>query len=160
MRKVITNTTPVLSLLKIDKLDILKELYGQIIIPNAVYQEIEEGKYKEFYTDLKQIDWIIIKSIKDKKSCEYFVDLDNGETEVLILAKEINADLIILDEIIGRRYCKVLKYNLTGTLGVLLRAKEKGIIKSVKSLLFELIEKGTWLNPKLINEVLKISKEK
>jgi len=48
MRKVISNTTPILSLLKIDKLNILKELYGQVIIPNAVYQEIEEGKHKKF----------------------------------------------------------------------------------------------------------------
>ena len=159
MRKVISNTTPILSLLKINKLEILKELYGQVIIPNAVYQEIEEGKHKEFYKDLKKIDWLIIKDIKDPNSREYFVDLDDGEAEVLILAKELNADLVILDEILGRRYAKVLEFNLTGTLGVLLKAKEKGIIKSLKELLTELTEKGSWLNPKLIKEVLKISKE-
>ena len=159
MRRVISNTTPILSLLKIDKLEILKELYEQVIIPNAVYKEIEEGKHKEFYKDLKKIDWLIIKDIKDQNSREYFVDLDDGEAEVLILAKELNADLVILDEILGRRYAKVLKFNLTGTLGVLLKAKEKGIIKSLKELLTELTEKGTWLNTKLIKEVLKISKE-
>jgi len=159
MRKVISNTTPILSLLKINKLEILKELYGQVTIPNAVYQEVEEGKHKEFYKDLKKIDWLIIKDIKDQNSREYFVDLDDGEAEVLILAKELNADLVILDEILGRRYAKVLEFNLTGTLGVLLKAKEKGIIKSLKELLTELTEKGTWLNPKLIKEVLKISKE-
>ena len=159
MRKVISNTTPILSLLKIDKLEILKELYEQVIIPNAVYQEIEEGKHKEFYKDLKKIDWLIIKDIKDPNSRKYFVDLDDGEAEVLILAKELNADLVILDEILGRRYAKVLDYKLTGTLGVLLKAKEKGIIKSLKVLLTELTEKGTWLNPKLIKEVLKIANE-
>jgi len=159
MRRVISNTTPILSLLKIDKLEILKELYEQVIIPNAVYQEIEEGKHKEFYKDLKKIDWLIIKDIKDPNSRKYFVDLDDGEAEVLILAKELNADLVILDEILGRRYAKVLDYKLTGTLGVLLKAKEKGIIKSLKVLLTELTEKGTWLNPKLIKEVLKIANE-
>ena len=159
MRKVISNTTPILSLLKIDKLNILKELYGQVIIPNAVYQEIEEGKHKKFYKDLKQIDWLVIKNIKDQNSREYFVDLDDGEAEVLILAKELNADLVILDEILGRRYAKILDFNLTGTLGILLKAKEKGIVKSLTELLTELTEKGTWLNPKLIKEVLKISKE-
>jgi len=159
MRKVISNTTPILSLLKINKLEILKELYGQIIIPNAVYQEIEEGKHKEFYTNLKEIDWIVINSIKDQNSRAYFVDLDDGEAEVLILAKELNADLVILDEILGRRYAKVLEFNLTGTLGVLLKAKEKGIVSSLKNLLHELTEKGTWLNPKLITKVLEISKE-
>lgn len=160
MRKIISNTTPILSLLKINKLEILKELYGQVIIPNAVYQEIEEGKHKEYYKDLTKIDWLIIKRIKDESSRDYFVDLDDGEAEVLILAKELNADLVILDEILGRRYAKVLKYKLTGTLGVLLKSKEKGIIKSLKLLLTELTEKGTWLNPKLIKEVLKIANEK
>lgn len=160
MRKIISNTTPILSLLKINKLEILKELYGQVIIPNAVYQEIEEGRHKEYYKDLTKIDWLIIKRIKDESSRDYFVDLDDGEAEVLILAKELNADLVILDEILGRRYAKVLKYKLTGTLGVLLKSKEKGIIKSLKLLLTELTEKGTWLNPKLIKEVLKIANEK
>ena len=159
MRKVISNTTPILSLLKIDKLDILKELYGQVIIPNAVYQEIEDGKHKEYYKDLTKIDWLIIQKITDENSRDYFVDLDDGEAEVLILAKELNADLVILDEILGRRYAKVLEYKLTGTLGVLLKAKEKGIIKSLKVLLFELTKKGTWLNPKLIKEVLRIANE-
>ena len=159
MRKVISNTTPILSLLKIDKLEILKELYSQVIIPNAVYQEIENGKHKEYYKDLTKIDWLIIQKIKDDNSRDYFVDLDDGEAEVLILAKELNADLVILDEILGRRYAKVLDYKLTGTLGVLLKAKEKGIIKSLKVLLTELTEKGTWLNPKLIKEVLRIGNE-
>jgi len=113
MRKVISNTTPILSLLKIE----------------------------------------------NTNSRDYFVDLDDGEAEVLILAKELNADLVILDEILGRRYAKTLKYNLTGTLGILLKAKENGIIKSLKELLSELTEKGTWLNPKLIQEVLRLSKE-
>lgn len=159
MRKIISNTTPILSLLKINKLEILKELYGQVIIPNAVYQEVEAGKHKEFYKDLTQFDWLIIKDIKDTNSREYFIDFDDGEAEVLILAKEINADLVILDEILGRRYAEILKFNLTGTLGVLLKAKEKKIIKSLKELLNELTEKGTWLNPKLINTVLEISNE-
>ena len=99
MRKVISNTTPILSLLKINKLNILKELYGEIIVPNAVFLEIEEGKNKPYYTDLKSISWINILNIQDSKSLDKFEDLDAGEAEVIILANEINADLIIIDEI-------------------------------------------------------------
>ncbi len=159
MRKVISNTTPILSLLKIDKIDILKELYGKIIIPLAVYQEIEKGKYKQYYQDITLLNWIEIKKIQDTNSTDYFFDLDDGEAEVLILAKEINADLVLLDEIIGRRYAKQLKINLTGTIGILLKAKEKGLIISIKDLLLELVEKGTWLNTKLISKVLLMAKE-
>jgi len=159
MRKIITNTTPVLSLLKIDKLDLLKELYGEVTVPNAVYQEIEKGKHKPYYQDLKLVDWIKIEQIKNTDSLAFFVDLDKGEAEVLILAKEQKADLVILDEIMGRRYAKRLELNLMGTMGVLLKAKEKGMIDSIREILTELTEKGTWLNPKLIKKVIDLSNE-
>ena len=160
MLKVISNTTPILSLLKIDKLNLLKELYGKIIIPEAVFREIENGKEKPYYKDLTKIDWIEIQKIKNKSSRAYFTDLDEGEAEVLILANEQNADLIIMDEIIGRRYVKHLGINLTGTIGVLLKAKNRGLIGSVKNLLTELTEKGTWLNPGLISKILMLADEK
>lgn len=159
MRKIISNTTPIISLLKINKLSLLKKLYGKIIVPFAVYQEIEEGKDKPYYTDLFSINWIEIKKIQNSKSREYIFDLDKGEAEVLILAKEIDADLAILDEIMGRRYAKQLGIVLSGTIGVLLKAKEKGYISSLKNILSELTEKGTWLNPKLISKVLEIAGE-
>lgn len=160
MRKIISNTTPILSLLKINKLHLLRELYGKIIIPNAVFQEIEKGKDKLFYKNLALLDWIIIETIKNNNPKEYIFDLDEGEAEVLILAKEQNADLVIMDEITGRRYAKQLNLNLTGTIGILLKAKETGLIKSVKKLLTELIEKGTWLHPNLISKTLELANEK
>ena len=159
MRKIITNTTPIISLLKIDKLELLKELYGELTVPNAVYQGIEKGKHKPYYQNLKLVDWIKIEKIKNTDSLAFFVDLDKGEAEVLILAKEQKADLVILDEIMGRRYAKSLELNLTGTIGVLLKAKEKGMIDSIQEILTELTEKGTWLNPKLIKRVIDLSNE-
>jgi len=60
MHKVISNTTPILSLLKIDKLDLLKELYEKVTIPFAVFQEIENGKEKQYYQDLTLLSWIEI----------------------------------------------------------------------------------------------------
>ena len=159
MRKIISNTTPILSLLKIGKLSLLKELYEKVIVPTAVYIEIENGKEKPYYQDLTQIDWIEIQEIRNPDSKAYFLDLDDGEAEVLILAKEQNADLVIMDEIMGRRYAKQLGFSLTGTIGILLKLKEKGFIESIKDLLIELTEKGTWLSPKLIAKVIKLSNE-
>ena len=159
MHKTISNTTPIISLLKIGKLNLLKELYGKIIIPTAVYQEIERGKEKRYYHDLKLIDWIEIQEISNPDSRDYFLDLNDGEAEVLILSKEQKADLVIMDEIMGRRYAKQLEFNLTGTIGILLKSKEKGLITSLKDLLIELNKKGTWLSPKLISEAIKLAKE-
>ena len=133
MRKIISNTTPILSLLKLDKLYLLKKLYGRVIVPFAVYHEIEEGKEKPYYQDLTLLKWIEIRKIKNPNSRDYLIDLDDGEAEVLILAKEINADLVILDEIMGRRYAKQFEINLTGTIGILLKAKENGLVSSIKT---------------------------
>jgi predicted nucleic acid-binding protein len=160
MRKIISNTTPILSLLKIGKLDLLEKMYSKIIIPKAVFEEIENGKEKSYYVDLSLIDWIDIREISNTDSRSYFVDLDDGEAEVLVLAKELKADLVIMDELMGRRFAKQLDYNLTGTIGVLLKAKENKVIPSIGKLLNELTEKGTWISPKLIEKVLGIAKEK
>ena len=65
MLKVVSNTTPIISLLKIGKLNIFKDLYGEIFIPQEVFNEIEAGKNKEFYTDLSKIDWIKIEKINN-----------------------------------------------------------------------------------------------
>jgi predicted nucleic acid-binding protein len=159
MRKVISNTTPIISLMKINKLFLLKELYQKIIIPSAVFEEIENGKDKPFYQNLKKFDWIQIHKIKNQPSIKYIFDLDKGEAEVLILADEIQADLIIMDEVMGRRYAKQLEFRLTGTIGILLKAKELGLITSLKEHIDELIEKGTWLSPSLVSKALKIAEE-
>jgi uncharacterized protein len=76
MRKVVSNTTPILSLLKIGQLEILERLYGQITIPHEVYQEIEAGKAKDAYIDLSVVKWVSIEKIKNPKSLSFFMDLD------------------------------------------------------------------------------------
>ena len=74
MPKVVSNTTPIISLLKIGKLSILADLYQEIIIPKEVFNEIENGKSKPYYIDLSKLNWIEIKEIKDEKSLSYFLD--------------------------------------------------------------------------------------
>ena len=159
MLKVVSNTTPIISLLKIGKLEILKNLYGNIYISNGVFNEIEAGKNKIFYKDLSQVAWIFIQDIKNKKAIDYFLDLDKGEAESIILASEIDADLIILDETLGRFHAKHAGLKITGTLGVLLKAKQLAIIPVIKPLLLELKSKDIWLSKKLILKVLKIANE-
>ncbi|MCF8336962.1 MAG: DUF3368 domain-containing protein [Bacteroidales bacterium] len=155
MPKVVSNTTPIISLLKLSRLSILKDLYSEISIPHAVYQEIEAGNSKKYYQDLSKLDWVSIVKVKDKEAIKYFLDLDAGEAEAIVLANELQADLIIVDESLGRFYAKHAGLNVTGTIGVLIKAKKKGIIKELKPLLFELIKKDVWISKKLVSDVLK-----
>lgn len=108
MPKIVSNTTPIISLLKLNRLELLQKLYEQINIPTAVYEEIEAGKTKGYYKDLSKIAWINITDIQDKQAVKYFLDLDAGEAEAIVLATEIKADLILLDEKLGRFHAKHL----------------------------------------------------
>ena len=154
MHKIVSNTTPLISLLKLSRLDILRELYGEVFIPTAVYNEIEAGKHKNYYQDLSKLDWIRIVQVKDKQAIKYFLDLDAGEAEAIVLATELDADLVILDEKLGRYYAKHADLTVTGTIGVLIKAKKEGIINELKPLLFELTSKDVWISDKLISEIL------
>ena len=142
-------------MLKLSKLDILKDLYSEISIPYAVFQEVEAGRNKDYYTDLSNLNWIEIIEIQDKQAVKYFLDLDSGEAEAIVLATEIKADLILLDEKLGRFHAKHADLKVTGTIGVLIKAKKEGLINELKPLLFELTKKEVWISDKLINEILK-----
>lgn len=160
MLKVVSNTTPIISLLKLNRLDLLKQLYKQIYIPTAVFNEIEAGKEKGFYKDLSSVNWINILEIKDKISVKYFLDLDSGEAEAIVLATELKADLIIIDEKLGRFHAKHANLKVSGTIGILLKAKTAGLIKEIKPLLIELTEKKVWIDEKLKREILEKAGEK
>ena len=159
MRKIISNTTPIISLLKINKLDLLKNLYSTIYVPQSVYDEIQAGKDKDCYIDLETIDWIKIKKINSLSARLCLFDLDDGEAETLILAQEQGADLVIFDEKCGRRYAKQMNIPVTGTIGILLRAKEKGFIDTIAPLLLELRNKSLWIDATLFEKALNIAGE-
>ncbi|BDU50054.1 DUF3368 domain-containing protein [Haliovirga abyssi] len=161
MRKVIVNSTPIISLSLIDSLYILKELYGTVFIPKAVYDEVViKGKSKIGSNNLLECEYIKILEIKNKEAEKLFkTNLHSGEVEVMILYDELNADLCILDDLLARKYAKYLNYNITGTIGVLLKAKEVGLVKNIKQLLFELIKNGIYIDRKLMKKVLELANE-
>lgn len=159
MHKVVCNTTPVLSLLKIGKLYLLKELYFEVILPEAVWKEVEAGKDKQYYTDLTAIPWIKIEKVQNEVALQYLTDLDEGEAEVIVIAREISADLVIIDETLGRQFAQHFNLTVTGTLGVLLRAKKEGHLSQIKPLLEELRQQGIWLSDRVFQDVLLLAGE-
>ena len=157
MPKVVSNTTPIISLLKNGKLEILKDLYDEIYIPQEVFNEIEAGKHKKYYLNLLTFEWIKIEQIQDRKSISYFLDLDKGEAEAIVLATESEADLILLDESLGRFHAKHAGLRVTGTIGILVKAKKQGLISELKPLILELKDKGVWLSESLIERILELA---
>lgn len=155
MPNIVSNTTPIISLLKIKKLDLIKEVYKNIYIPTAVFNEIEFGKDKNYYKDISKIEWIRIIPIQNKQAVKYFLDLDAGEAEAIVLATELNADLILIDEKLGRHHAKHADLKVTGTIGILAKAKSLGLINKLEPLLVELINKGIWISEKLKSTILK-----
>jgi predicted nucleic acid-binding protein len=107
MNIIVSNTTPIISLASIGKLDILKELFSEILIAEAVLKEIK-AKERYGYNEIDR-DYIQVKAVKGKIYTGLFLNqLDLGEAETIILAKEVNANFVI---IVGlkRRVIKVSK---------------------------------------------------
>ena len=128
-------------------------------IPQEVFNEIEAGKHKKYYLNLLTFEWIKIEQIQDRKSISYFLDLDKGEAEAIVLATESEADLILLDESPGRFHAKHAGLRVTGTIGILVKAKKQGLISELKPLILELKDKGVWLSESLIERILELANE-
>ena len=160
MRKVVANSTPLIILGNIDGLKILKGLYGEIIIPRAVFEEVT-SKDDDAKINLSQnLSWIKILEVQDKSNRKiYQAKLHDGEVEVMMLANEISADLLIIDDDAAKKTAKFLGFTVTGTLGVILKAKSEGIIPQVKPIVAEMLRQGFYISPTIIETVLKTANE-
>jgi len=150
-----SNTTPILSLHKIGKLSLLREIFGKIYIPAAVYNEIAVGKDKVGYNLLEAVDYIQMKQIQNFLAADLLrSQLDIGESEAIVLARELNANILIMDEKKGRRIAQANGQKIIGTVGILQVAKNRGLIRDLKAILDELIIAGVWIDRKLYQDVL------
>lgn len=151
MHKIIVSDTSCLILLdKLERIDLLKSLFGKITITQTVADEF--GKTIPYFIDIENP-----KDNNYQKILETF--LDAGEASALALALEKDDCLLIIDEFKGRREAKQLKLNYTGTLGILIVAKEKGLIKSLTEILDEIRKTNFRISEELINEIKRKSGE-
>lgn len=162
MHKVVINSTPLIALAHINKLHLLNKLYDEVYIPQAVFNEIsvKEGSVCKIQVEAS-LNWIKVLSINNVMAKEFFkAQLHDGEVEVMILAKEVCSDLVVIDDKNAKKHAKYLGLNVTGTLGILIKAKQKGFIKEVKPLLLELKNKGIYISDNVIDMCLKAANEK
>ncbi|MDJ0635326.1 MAG: DUF3368 domain-containing protein [Xenococcaceae cyanobacterium MO_188.B29] len=154
---VVSNTSPIFYLSTIGQLDLLRQLYDEIVIPNTVFQEITNvGNTDVSATVVPTLNWIKIQSTTDLTLVNTLShELDPGEAEAIALAVELDADRLLIDERLGRNAAIRLGLRVTGVLGILIAAKRKNLIQEVKPLLDTLIKQvGFWIDEQLYTEVL------
>lgn len=160
MRKVVVNSTPLIILGNIGGLKILKDLYEEIIIPRAVFEEVTSKDDNAKLKLSQNLSWIKVLEVRDKSSRKmYQAKLHDGEVEVMMLANEISADLLVIDDNSAKKTAKFLGFTVTGTLGVILKAKSEKIIPQVKPIVEEMLRQGFYISPQIIEMVLKTANE-
>lgn len=162
MQKIIvSDTTCIGYLIQISCLDFLRIIYGEIIIPDAVYNEILPLESKGFsLTEFKKANWIKIYPANRLANVkEYKHILDIGELQAISIALELNADLLIIDEKLGQIVATNIGFDITGLVGIFITAKNINLITSVKDALDKVILLGCRISEKLYNTALKSCNE-
>lgn len=159
--KVICDTAVLIGLAKIGRLNLLKKLYKNIYIPWGVYEEVVvRGGKRPGVEEIDQAEWIRKIKVKDRTAVNLLVsEFGQGESEVLVLGKEIKADWLILDDARARTAAIFAGYRVIGLAGILLLAKQQNLIEDIKPLFDELVDKNFRLSDKIMKTILQKAEE-
>lgn len=162
---VVSDTSPLSGLAIVCHLPLLQQIYGQVVIPSAVADELRQGGADDLrIIQVLSLDWIEIKQPTDRQLVETLQtghNLDRGESEAIVLALELTADELLIDERLGRREAKRLGLSITGLLGILLVAKRRELVTAMRPIIDDLIdEAGFRVSNQLYAEVLAATGEK
>lgn len=156
-KTLVADSSPLIVLLKSDFEHILPELFEEIIVPEAVWEEILAEKPNDTARQkLPQLSWArrALTEISNETIESY--NLGKGETAVLNLALTISGSRVLLDDYAARKFAKILGMPALGTGGLLIMAKQNGLIVSVAEALEKVQDAGLWLS----DEIIKLIKEK
>ncbi|MEM9088069.1 MAG: DUF3368 domain-containing protein [Cyanobacteria bacterium P01_F01_bin.53] len=157
----VVNTSPLLYLHQVGQIELLPKLYGTVSTPGAVEAELAVGKEKGIdVPDLKRLDWLMICSVEPDSIVPNVIDLGRGEAEVIALGLKLTDSLLILDDQLGRRVASFYKLRSTGTLGVLIKAKQKGHIDKIAPVIAQLQAQGMWLAESVVQKALSLAGER
>ena len=131
---VVSDTTPLISLLKINRLDLLKKLFGDVLIPQAVFDELTDDERFRLEADqIREKKFIVVKPVNNPESTNILkraTGLDQGESEAIVLTDELKADLLLRDEAKGRNVSAQMGLRIMGTIGILMAAYEEDELSS------------------------------
>ncbi|MFN8492567.1 MAG: DUF3368 domain-containing protein [Caldilineaceae bacterium] len=132
----VINSTPLITLAIVGQLDLLPQLFDAVIVPTSVFNEVTaQGLQRPGAYTVAQANWLIVQSpALISPWPPSMLGLDAGERDVILLAQECNADLVLIDEKLGRRVAISLGLPVRGTLGVLLIAYHTGLLTKADAL--------------------------
>ena len=150
--KVFSNTTPFIALASIQQLDLLPQLFGHVHVAEAVISECAVGGLI-VVPPLRQFDWIVPVPSMTAPAPHILLELDKGEKATLLAALSFKADLVLMDEKIGRNMAEYLGLKVSGTLGILLKARKAGLLDSFRDAAQLMREKGVFYDATLIDRL-------
>lgn len=160
---VVSNSSCLIGLSRIKKLHLLNDLFGKIFIPQEVYKDVVvKGKGESGAREVEEAKgiWIEVKDVKDKLAVQLLLtELDHGEAETIVLAKELEANLVIIDEEKAANVAIVAGSRVIGTVGILILAKKVGKLDNLKDILDQLIKNRFRLSEEVYQRALKEEKE-
>lgn len=146
---VVSDTSPLTALMKIGRADLLQLLFAEVLIPPAVESELRRS-----HAALP--DWLTVRTPSFIPENVLDANLDPGETEALALALDANAEIVLMDERLGRAVARSLGLKPTGLLGCLALAKDEGLILEMAPLISELQKvAGCWFDERLVVGILR-----
>lgn len=157
MTDIISNATPLIAFARIGQLPLMQKVVGQLVIPEAVAEEITTYRGTSAgQIDLSKETWIGVESLQSEDQMRLLLPtLDRGEAAVIALALEKRARLVLMDELTGRKVAESLQLKVTGSVGLLIQAKQLSEIKAVKPLLEAMHEAGIYFSRRFIDSVLR-----
>ena len=160
-RSVVSNSSPLIHLARIGRLELLQKLFQEVVIPLAVYREVVvEGRGKPGADLVQSAPWIRVKQLRDQALKQSLtLVLDEGEAEAIALAVEEHAELVLLDEREACVIAKRLGLKVTGTLGVIVKARKLNLVKNVREELDKLKATGFRIAPELEELILRAAGE-
>ena len=161
---VVSDTSPLINLAAIGHLELVPTLFQQVTIPPAVFHEIVvQGAGLPGSMEIQNADWIMVHPCSDLDllaDIRAEKDIHLGEAEAICLALELGADAILLDEAAGRELARTYHLSFIGILGILLKAKQRGLVPHVKPLMEALQSKASFfIHARLFQEVLTLAGE-
>jgi predicted nucleic acid-binding protein len=161
---VVSDTSPISNLILVNYIHLLPQLFGTIIIPEAVHQELlANGSNHPVTQTIQAVDWLEVRSVTNQQQVEALErdhNLDLGEANAIVLALELQAAQLLIDERLGRLEAKRRGLRITGILGILLAAKHKALLSEVRPVMDALIQQANFrISPQLYSEVLQLAGE-
>lgn len=152
MKVVVADSSPLIALARVSRIELLREIFGHLLVPDAVWREVmTAGADKPGAVDIAHADWIQRRSVADPSLVHLLrQDLGAGEAEAIVLARETNADVILMDERLGRSAARRLGLRVVGLVGVLIEARDRGLLADAHGIVTDLHAKaGFWLSEEL-----------